>query len=62
MTGVKSVSAAALQAVGNAVNVSNKYIGLQIINTTDNKLYYATGATATSAWRSVDGATVITPA
>ena len=60
--GTSTVTTANLQAASHAINTTNKVAGKQVINTTDNKLYYATGTAATDAWRSVDGATVITPA
>ena len=62
VTGVKSYATSVLQDATHVINTANKFLGLQVINSTDNKLYYASGSTATSAWRSVDGATVITPA
>lgn len=60
--GLSNMTTASLQNAGAAINTSNKIVGKQVINTTDSKLYYATGANATDVWRSVDGATVITPA
>lgn len=60
--GLSNMTTASLQNAGAAINTSNKIVGKQVINTTDNKLYYAAGSNATDAWRSVDGATVITPA
>jgi hypothetical protein len=51
----------ALQAATSTINTMNKYVGKFAWNGNDSKLYYATGATATSAWKSVDGVTTITP-
>lgn len=46
----------------DAINMSQGKSAQTIVrNSTDNKLYYATGATATSPWISADGATTITP-
>ena len=50
-----------LQTATTPINTTDKYIGKFAWNTTDSKLYYATGATATSAWKSIDGVTTITP-
>lgn len=50
--------AAAIQAADDA---RGKYKYKEVYNTTDNKVYVAQNILKTSTWRSVDGATVITP-
>lgn len=50
-----------LQNATSTVNTTDKYVGKLAWNANDSKLYYATGTTATSAWKSVDGVTTITP-
>lgn len=54
-------STGGLQTATTPINATGKYIGKFAWNTTDSKLYYATGATATSVWKSIDGVTTITP-
>jgi putative Mn2+ efflux pump MntP len=55
------IGANGLQTATTAINTIGKYIGKIAYNLTDNKMYYATGVTATSAWKSFDSATTITP-
>ena len=50
-----------LQSAAMPINTTGKYIGKFAWNANDSKLYYATGATATSAWKSIDGVTTIIP-
>jgi len=44
------------------LNVAGKYAGRLAYNTTDNKLYMATGATDVSTWKVADASATITPA
>jgi len=60
--GTPTTTTTALQAIGNTVNTVDKFNGKQIINSSDNKIYYAVGPTAADAWKSFDGVTTITPA
>lgn len=50
-----------LQTATTPINTTGKYAGKFAWNANDSKLYYATGATATSQWKSIDGVTTITP-
>lgn len=52
---------AALEAVGNAINTTNKYAGKRAFNTTTGKPVYATGAAAADVWVDATGATAHTP-
>lgn len=52
---------AELQSASSAQNTRFKFATAQLLNSTDNKLYISTGNSPTSAWRSVDGISVITP-
>jgi hypothetical protein len=45
----------------NAINVTKKYLGKLVHNTTDHKLYVALAATDIGGWQSVDGLSIITP-
>lgn len=60
--GIQTATAANLVSPTNGVNVKNKYAGKQVINSTDNKIYYATGSLVTSAWKSLNGEVEIVPA
>ena len=53
---------AALNAIGNAINTTNKYTGKQVWNTTTGILCVADGATAASTWSEADGTVEHTPA
>lgn len=57
-----TTTSAALLAIGNAVNTSNKALGTTLYNTTTKTFYVAQGATAGSTWIDAsDGTTTITP-
>lgn len=53
---------AALAAIANAINTTDKYAGKTVFNTTTSRLCTATGSTAGSTWQPSDGTTVHTPA
>lgn len=57
----ESASVGTLSSATTSFNTSNKRVGRPVLNTTDKKLYLATGDTPTSTWVSADGLTVITP-
>jgi hypothetical protein len=59
---LRTVTAAQLAAATNAVNTSGKAAGTVIFETTNSKIYIATGATATSTWVLADGSGAVTPA
>lgn len=52
---------AALAAVGNAINTTNKATGRMVFNTTTSKPVWAVGATAAALWVDSAGATAHTP-
>ena len=45
-----------------AVNTTNKYDGLYIWDTTNNRMMRSSGSTDVSSWWVVDGSTSVTPA
>ena len=53
--------AAALGAVGNALNTSGKVIGRTLVDLDDGLIYVATGTAAADPWKASDGTTSITP-
>lgn len=59
---VPVVTAAALGAVGNAINTTGKSAGKLVFNSNDDTLYVAKGALAASDWAPSDGGAAITPA
>jgi hypothetical protein len=58
----QSATAAAIAAVGNAINTANKRAGKMVWDTTNTRLMVATGSAAADAWKVADGATTVTPA
>ena len=52
---------AALEAVGNAINTTGKYVGKMVFNTTTTKPVWAVGATAGSVWADHAGVTSHSP-
>ena len=55
-------TSAALGAIGNAINTTDKVANKAVYNTTTKTIYVAQGATAASTWiDSGDGTTTITP-
>lgn len=52
---------AALTAIGNAINTTNKFAGKAVINTTTGAIVTANGATAGATWLALDGTTAHTP-
>lgn len=45
----------------NAINTTNKYEGLMVWDTTNNRLLRASGALDVSPWYVVDGSASVTP-
>lgn len=58
----QTATAAAIAAVGNAINTANKRAGKIIYDTTNNRLMVASGANATDAWYVADASASVTPA
>lgn len=52
---------AALAAIGNAINTTNKFAGKAVINTTTGAIVTAAAATAAGVWQALDGTTAHTP-
>jgi len=44
-----------------AINTTNKYAGLMVWDTTNNRMLRAAGATDVSIWYVIDGSTSVTP-
>jgi hypothetical protein len=59
---LRTVTAAQLAAIGNAVNTSGKVAGTIVFETTNNRLMVATGPNANSTWVRADGSNAVTPA
>jgi hypothetical protein len=57
----RSFTAANIAAVGNAVNTANKAAGVIVWDSTNSRYMRATGATAASTWKTLDGVTTVTP-
>lgn len=57
-----SVSAVNIADKASAVNVSGKYEGLMVWDTTNRRLMRARGASDVSPWDCVDGSVTVTPA
>jgi hypothetical protein len=57
----KAATAANIAAIGNVINTTNKVLGRQIYDTTNNRLMIASGANANSPWYVADGGTSVTP-
>jgi len=57
-----ATTAAALGAVGDAINTTNKTIGKSVVDLTTGLIYTSTGALAASPWKGSDGTTTVTPA
>ena len=59
---VEKSTTAALTAIGNAINTTNKYAGKPVLNTTTNVMLFATDGTAGGVWRTCAGVSTHTPA
>lgn len=46
----------------SALNTEQKVVGKRVIDTTNNRMLYASGETATAVWYVVDGSASVTPA
>lgn len=57
----RTTTAAALGAIGNAVNITGKYEGLSLWDTDTRKPVWADGAAAGDVWKFADGTTAYTP-
>jgi hypothetical protein len=61
MVDIATYSAANIANKASTVNTVNKYTGLFIWDSTNNRLMRANGATDVSVWWVVDGLTFVTP-
>jgi hypothetical protein len=59
--GLLPYSAADIASAANAVNTTNKRVGLVVYDTTNNRLMVASGALAVSPWYIVDGSASVVP-
>ena len=59
---LQSVAAAAIAAIGDAINTTDKAQGKVVYDTTNNRLMVASGAAAADAWYVADGSASVTPA
>jgi len=59
---LQSVAAAAIAAVGDAINTADKVQGKVVYDTTNNRLMVASGAAAADAWYVADGSASVVPA
>lgn len=59
---LRTVTAAQLADIANAVNTTGKAAGAVVFETTNNRLMVATGANANSTWVRADGTNAVTPA
>lgn len=50
----RQVTAANLADIANAINTTNKKLGSQALDTTNNRAYFALGSAAADAWRPYD--------
>jgi hypothetical protein len=57
----QSVTATNIASATSAINTTDKYEGLYIWDSTNNRLMRSSGSLVTSAWYVVDGSTSITP-
>lgn len=55
------ITNAELNNKDSVINKLNKYKGKQVINSDNNKVFYATGSLINSEWRSVDAINTIIP-
>ena len=56
-----SDTAANIASAAATINTTNKVAGLVVRDTTNNRLMFSTGSTATSVWWVVDGSASVTP-
>lgn len=54
-------SNANIAAIGNAINTQNKVAGLAVFDSTNGRIYVATGSTAAASWYLADGSGTIFP-
>ena len=57
----QSVSASDIASAASTINTVNKYTGLYIWDSTNNRLMRSNGSLAASPWYVVDGSTSVTP-
>ena len=57
-----ATTAAAVGAIGNAINTTNKYVGKSVVDLSTGLIYTSTGVLPASPWKGSDGTTSVTPA
>ena len=60
--GLLQYTAANIASAANAVNTTNKRIGLIVYDTTNNRIMISSGALAVSPWYVADGSASVVPA
>lgn len=60
-TALSKATAAAIIAIGNAINITGKYEGKVVYDTDNHRLMRATGPAAGDGWYVVDGSALVTP-
>jgi len=58
---IQTATAAAIIAIANAINTTNKVAGKVVYDTTNNRIMIASGAVNSSPWYVADGSTFVTP-
>jgi hypothetical protein len=58
---IQTATAAAIIAIANAINTTNKVAGKVVYDTTNNRIMIASGAVNNSPWYVADGSTFVTP-
>jgi hypothetical protein len=59
--GLASATATEIADIGDVINTANKFTGKQVIDTTNDRLLYASGVDAGDPWHVVDGSATVTP-
>ena len=57
----QSETAANIASAASTINTTNKYAGLYIWDSTNNRLMRSSGSSAVSPWWVVDGSASVTP-
>jgi len=58
---IQTATAAAIAAIANAINTTDKVAGKVVYDTTNNRIMIASGAVSNSPWYVADGSTFVTP-
>jgi len=58
---IQTATAAAIAAIANAINTTDKVAGKVVYDTTNNRIMIASGAVSNSPWYVADGSAFVTP-